>query len=757
MTTKPKYGHLVIISRSGADGKAFPMHYPRVLIGRKETCDIRMQKPQVSKEHCLVRIIDNQPVITNLSENCTLVNAHILGTGQQQVLDSGDIITIVGRSLRYEQPQKKKQRRLSGKIERKDTLFGSRPTHMLVNSRSLGYMDKETERRLKNWDRHYPGDANLNDNALEEDPFAITSSGGGETGEDVINRMKATIQRGLVSRSPMPDASTTAEFFSSLPRAPKLQASRKYASPLRRTVSTGGLRRKGSVKRNIFVPPPVAEEKEEEEEEEVPTEPEPESDHNEIPPTLPERQIIQQIAAMRKSVRFGPALSPEVFDSQAPPSTPPVKRGTPIRLARRASSILRNATPIRLFEGKKYRTTPYPSRKPAGPQEISDIESPTKAPRRKMKLSPLKRDQYREIDETDTRQAEPVMVVCTPKKSERRIRRDRRRTAPADLFKQSKEVASVEESMKEMARALGEDLPALFDRLPKKETENITPPPVLGLSEAMNTKAHKQPSDASLVSAQLSELRVSPKKSRGGPRRRQTVLGVFEPSKSLLSFEEEEDGQLEAQRKRRLEASQERRRQTVAGLKERRSSWRHMPGTLGPLIKDEHVLSTSIQQEQPSAEVGHSASANINMYPPKDWEQNRPKGYQSGASEEDTRGYPPPKQDIGEGWVEIDDSGKEAEAGADSQQVELHAASPVNEKQDMPPPNRELQSLLQSQDKISKEGVLKVGGHLLRNKPPTPKKPKPSRQSITPRARRKRRLSEENGTATRSPKRNKKN
>ncbi|KAI8318985.1 hypothetical protein GQ54DRAFT_299698 [Martensiomyces pterosporus] len=60
--SEPRHGYLVIISRSGADGKAFPMHNTRVLIGRKETCDIRMQRPQVSKEHCVIRATGNNEV-----------------------------------------------------------------------------------------------------------------------------------------------------------------------------------------------------------------------------------------------------------------------------------------------------------------------------------------------------------------------------------------------------------------------------------------------------------------------------------------------------------------------------------------------------------------------------------------------------------------------------------------------------------------------------------------------------------------------
>ncbi|PIA13165.1 hypothetical protein COEREDRAFT_94738 [Coemansia reversa NRRL 1564] len=54
----------------------------------------------------------------------------------------------------------------------------------------------------------------------------------------------------------------------------------------------------------------------------------------------------------RKSVRFGPPLSPELFDTHAPPSTP-IRRGTPMQIARMSSilrqqseSIMQSATPL---------------------------------------------------------------------------------------------------------------------------------------------------------------------------------------------------------------------------------------------------------------------------------------------------------------------------------------------------------------------------------------------------------------------------
>ncbi|KAJ2004141.1 hypothetical protein H4R26_002676 [Coemansia thaxteri] len=116
------------------------------------------------------------------------------------------------------------------------------------------------------------------------------------------------------------------------------------------------------------------------EEEEVPTEPEPETESDRetdsvpaLGPTTPEPRrgqrprLMQEASAARKSVRFGPALSPEVFDAQAPPATP-LRRGTPIQMAR-ASSILRRTSPTRATMASpsllRSLLTPRPTRRQA--------------------------------------------------------------------------------------------------------------------------------------------------------------------------------------------------------------------------------------------------------------------------------------------------------------------------------------------------------------------------------------------------------
>ncbi|ORX69150.1 hypothetical protein DL89DRAFT_172086 [Linderina pennispora] len=100
----PLYGFIVIIKPSGGDGKVYPLTETRVTIGRQDTCNIRIPNLKVSKEHCAIRVVGRKVTLTNLSSNKTIVGGQFLALGQQRVLRYGDIITIAGRSLRYEKP-----------------------------------------------------------------------------------------------------------------------------------------------------------------------------------------------------------------------------------------------------------------------------------------------------------------------------------------------------------------------------------------------------------------------------------------------------------------------------------------------------------------------------------------------------------------------------------------------------------------------------------------------------------------------------
>ncbi|XP_026078746.1 proliferation marker protein Ki-67 isoform X2 [Carassius auratus] len=102
----PLLGKIVVIKRNGGDGTEFPLT-ASCLFGRKLDCDIRIQLPQVSKEHCKIELNENKELIlTNLSSvNPTRINGQALN--QSECLKHGDVITIIDRSFRFEYPPPK--------------------------------------------------------------------------------------------------------------------------------------------------------------------------------------------------------------------------------------------------------------------------------------------------------------------------------------------------------------------------------------------------------------------------------------------------------------------------------------------------------------------------------------------------------------------------------------------------------------------------------------------------------------------------
>lgn len=52
----PLYGKIIVIKRNGADGAHFPLTTTSCLFGRSNECDIRIQLPNVSKEHCRIDV-----------------------------------------------------------------------------------------------------------------------------------------------------------------------------------------------------------------------------------------------------------------------------------------------------------------------------------------------------------------------------------------------------------------------------------------------------------------------------------------------------------------------------------------------------------------------------------------------------------------------------------------------------------------------------------------------------------------------------
>ncbi|XP_011785561.1 PREDICTED: antigen KI-67 isoform X2 [Colobus angolensis palliatus] len=92
---------LVTIKRSGVDGPHFPLSLSTCLFGRGIECDIRIQLPVVSKQHCKIEIIEQEAILHNFSStNPTQVNGSVINEPVQ--LKHGDVITIIDRSFRYE-------------------------------------------------------------------------------------------------------------------------------------------------------------------------------------------------------------------------------------------------------------------------------------------------------------------------------------------------------------------------------------------------------------------------------------------------------------------------------------------------------------------------------------------------------------------------------------------------------------------------------------------------------------------------------
>ncbi|XP_070288197.1 proliferation marker protein Ki-67 isoform X2 [Myotis yumanensis] len=94
-------GRLVTIKRTGLDGPHFPLSLSTCLFGRGIECDIRIQLPVVSKQHCKIEVSDQKAVLFNFSAtNPTQVNGSAIDGPVQ--LKHGDVITVIDRSFRYE-------------------------------------------------------------------------------------------------------------------------------------------------------------------------------------------------------------------------------------------------------------------------------------------------------------------------------------------------------------------------------------------------------------------------------------------------------------------------------------------------------------------------------------------------------------------------------------------------------------------------------------------------------------------------------
>lgn len=78
--------------KSDGSRRDFPMRKDRVVIGRKDTCDLRVPLPAVSREHCEVFLEDGELQLRDLgSSNGTFRNGVRV---QETTLEAGDQIVV---------------------------------------------------------------------------------------------------------------------------------------------------------------------------------------------------------------------------------------------------------------------------------------------------------------------------------------------------------------------------------------------------------------------------------------------------------------------------------------------------------------------------------------------------------------------------------------------------------------------------------------------------------------------------------------
>jgi len=83
---------VLVMFKSDGARRDFPVHKNRVVIGRKNSCDLRIPLTSVSRQHCEIVMIDGDAKLRDLgSSNGTYVNASRV---QEHTLSAGDEITV---------------------------------------------------------------------------------------------------------------------------------------------------------------------------------------------------------------------------------------------------------------------------------------------------------------------------------------------------------------------------------------------------------------------------------------------------------------------------------------------------------------------------------------------------------------------------------------------------------------------------------------------------------------------------------------
>lgn len=87
-----------LIPQGGGD--SIPLTQSPLVLGRRETCDICLQFPNVSGKHCELTFRDGLWILRDLdSTNGVCINDTRLDKGAKRVVHNGDVLTIASRNF----------------------------------------------------------------------------------------------------------------------------------------------------------------------------------------------------------------------------------------------------------------------------------------------------------------------------------------------------------------------------------------------------------------------------------------------------------------------------------------------------------------------------------------------------------------------------------------------------------------------------------------------------------------------------------
>ncbi|XP_059180607.1 proliferation marker protein Ki-67 [Centropristis striata] len=421
----PLHGKIVVIKRSGGDGTEFPLT-ATCLFGRKPDCDIRIQLPQVSKEHCRIDLNENKEIIlTNLSSvNPTRVNGEALQ--QSERLKHGDVITIIDRSFRFESPPAptpKKRSSIGGKTETfkvlQDQQVGDAVT---AESEEKRISEVSTDPHLKDGANHDNIQRSL-EKTMELDSKEETTS--------PFNDLYQMIKKSLDVKTPRKSSvsvlqTPTSRFCTPKPASVRKNEAKPVISTVEKSTPKKDEAKVSAVTKveDVSAGTPKSVKKQRRSSQVLSADtPRPEAENAEA--TSPQKRIrtppqrftpevkspvrrrskeatptVKEMSKKRKSgelaadlptsqmkkkrVSFGGFLCPELFDKRLPPDSPLRKGAAPRRslcVSKPKQSLLRRASVIGLLQEFDNEHPDSPAkRKTPSPKKTSSAKSSPKTP-----------------------------------------------------------------------------------------------------------------------------------------------------------------------------------------------------------------------------------------------------------------------------------------------------------------------------------------------------------------------------------------